>query len=830
MRIDEITVEVRDSNFDRQGLIQPVDLATFKAVLRFNNVGTWSITLPVGHPMAEILRLPGSGVIVTGPNGVLLSGPTISATNTKTGENPNGDWEIQGVDDSQILGERLAYPTPTSADVQAQTTAYDTRTGLASTVMYGYVNANIGAAAPVEREITNLYTAADAGLGTTAHASARFDILGELLAGIASVDGLGFDIKQVDGNLEFSVYQPVDRTGTIRMDVANNTLQKTAYGYGAPSATVAIVAGQGEGAARQFEQVVTTDSTAAQTLWQRRIETFIDQRNTSVVDELVQAGKEELADRGSTVTSIDVVPSSDSTMRYGIDWGLGDAVTVVVGEQEVSATVTTVAISIEADGIRVGATVGEPTGVDYEGLIAKKQTNTSKRVNALERKEGGGGGGGGGAASDVEITVKNGTGSTVYKGQAVYITGSDGANLTISLAQANSETTSSKTLGLLKQDLLNGEQGSVITEGFLDNIDTSGLTAGDPMWLSPTTPGGIVFGLANKPVAPNHMVFIGYVLRVQQNNGGYYVKVQNGFENDELHDRLTFVGDTAPASPKDYYFWFKSNTGQLFFRYNDGTSSQWVQINNNTIDAALTNRVTTLETNVRSVPLGGTGASTFTAGSYLKGNNGSAIQAQVGIPAGDITSGSLAIARGGTGFTVGAGLIPVTPTSVGGATASISSTGRVSVTSGTGFFLNGIFTSAFRNYKIIIDHRNMGGAYEYARFCYSDNNHTTVGAYYGGGFYRQGGSTGIWQNTGDGYSYASIGYTADGGYTMIDVFAPQWNGSYGKMLTFNSYGAGNHTQVWSDFMWNGWDAFTGIYIYNGGANYSAEVEVYGYNH
>jgi hypothetical protein len=610
MRIDEITVEVRDSNFDRQGLILPVDLATFKAVLRFNNVGTWSITLPVGHPMAEILRLPGSGIIVTGPNGVLMSGPTISATNTKTGENPNGDWEIQGVDDSQILGERLAYPTPATADVQAQTTAYDTRTGLASTVMYGYVNANIGSAAPAAREITNLYTATDAGLGTTTYAAARFDVLGELLAGIASVDGLGFDIKQVDGNLEFSVYEPADRTGTIRMDVANNTLQKTAYGYGAPSATVAIVAGQGEGADRQFEQVVTTDSTAAQNLWQRRIETFVDQRNTSVVDELVQAGKEELADRGSTVTSIDVVPSSDSTMRYGNDWGLGDAVTVVVGEQEVSATVTTVSISIEADGIRVGATVGEPTGVDYEGLIAKKQTNTSKRVNALERKEGGGGGGGGGAAGVLTQEIKNDQGAGVSLGQAVYISGANGTNVLVRLAQANAESTSSKTMGLLSQDLATNGIGTVVTEGMLGGLDTSAASDGDPVWLSPTTPGGLVYGLANKPVAPDHLVFIGFVLRANANNGEIYVKVQNGFENDELHDRLTFVGDTPPSSPKDYYYWFKSDDGTLFFRYKDADGSQWVEVknpNNYTGDTAInafSSRMTAVESSVANVKSG----------------------------------------------------------------------------------------------------------------------------------------------------------------------------------------------------------------------------------
>lgn len=49
------------------------------------------------------------------------------------------------------------------------------------------------------------------------------------------------------------------------------------------------------------------------------------------------------------------------------------------------------------------------------------------------------------------------------------------------------------------------------------------------------------------------------------------------------------------------------------------------------------------------VASGGTGATTFTSGSYLKGNGTGAITAQTGIPAGDIASGLLPVARGGTG-------------------------------------------------------------------------------------------------------------------------------------------------------------------------------------
>lgn len=133
--------------------------------------------------------------------------------------------------------------------------------------------------------------------------------------------------------------------------------------------------------------------------------------------------------------------------------------------------------------------------------------------------------------------VKNMTGSQINKGQPVYISGSTGDNILISLASNSSESTSSKTLGFAQTDIPNDDFGYVATEGLLEGLDTSLANAGDPIWLGPT-PGSIIFGLANKPYAPNHLVFLGVVERVQQNNGSIYVKVQNGFEIHELHNVL----------------------------------------------------------------------------------------------------------------------------------------------------------------------------------------------------------------------------------------------------------------------------------------------------
>lgn len=560
MRIEDFTFEVRDENLTRLGQILPGDLVGWESVLRFNNVGMWSIELVANLPIAQLLSTPGYGIVVTHKDaGVVLSGPTISAETTYESGDPVGVIKITGVDDSVILADRLAYPDPASADVENQTKSHDSVSFMtASTAMLWFVERNLApGVAPASRAITGLSLATDPIAGSAISKSARFDVLGELLTEIASIDGLGFDIKQVDGTLEFRVFEPTDRSGTIRMDVANQTLSKTSFGYGAPEVTHAIVAGQGEGLNRQFLDVTTTESLNSETLFNRRIETFIDQRNTSDTVELQQAGLEKLSDGGMTQTSVDVIPSSDLTMQYGTDWNLGDRVTVVVANQEVSATVTQVSIRVESNGVFVGATVGEPNGVDFEAIVTKKQAKQQTRVNALERKEVPaivwndaegtyefvmkGGNVTQQIGAEQLAYVKNNTGSTLLNGRAVYPNGSTGTNKLVAYAQANAESTSTRTFGVLSEDIANGGHGWVTTFGMVHDIDTSALTEGAAVWLSPTVPGGLT---STKPTAPNHMVLIGFCVRSHAVNGSVFVKVQNGFELDELHD----VAISSPAA------------------------------------------------------------------------------------------------------------------------------------------------------------------------------------------------------------------------------------------------------------------------------------------
>mgnify|MGYP002654986304 CR=1 FL=1 len=136
------------------------------------------------------------------------------------------------------------------------------------------------------------------------------------------------------------------------------------------------------------------------------------------------------------------------------------------------------------------------------------------------------------SSNSISHEVKAGV--AINKGQAVYVTSADGTNMIVGLASNASEATSSKTMGLLDATVSANGFARVVTEGLLAGLNTNGANAGDPVWLG--TGGNLIYGLANKPYAPAHLVFIGIVTRVNANNGEIFIKVQNGFEFGELHD------------------------------------------------------------------------------------------------------------------------------------------------------------------------------------------------------------------------------------------------------------------------------------------------------
>lgn len=137
--------------------------------------------------------------------------------------------------------------------------------------------------------------------------------------------------------------------------------------------------------------------------------------------------------------------------------------------------------------------------------------------------------------------VFNDSGATLTIGQVVYIFGAQGNRVAVRLAKADVEATSFGTIGLVAESIASGAEGFVIVSGALYKLNTTGLTAGSTVYLSPTTAGAIT---TTKPQAPDQLVVLGWVERVDNNVGSIYVKVDNGYELEELHD----VQVNSPAS------------------------------------------------------------------------------------------------------------------------------------------------------------------------------------------------------------------------------------------------------------------------------------------
>jgi hypothetical protein len=373
-------------------------------------------------------------------------------------------------------------------------------------------------------------------------------------------------------------------------------------------------------------------------------------------------------------------------------------------------------------------------------------TNLSMAGNVLNASGGGGNVPAGGSAGQflqtdgttpswqyvqtVRLFARNSSGSTMAKGSVVYVSSADGIHPIISKGLATTDPTSSKTIGILESDVANNADGYVVVEGMIDGMATSGITEGAALYLSATTAGAFT---TTKPVAPNHLVFVGYCIKASAGNGQIYVKPQNGYELDELHDVLittpannevltyesstqlwknkptpqgtvTAVTGTAPVSSSGGTTPAISLSSAYGDTQNPYASKPAAQVLASPSGAAgapsfralVASDVPTLNQNttgtaanvtgVVAVANGGTGASTLTG--YVKGAGTTAMTASATIPGADIAgnisgnaanvTGTVAIANGGTGQTTAANAInALLPSQTGNTGKFLSTNGSV---------------------------------------------------------------------------------------------------------------------------------------------------------
>jgi len=155
-------------------------------------------------------------------------------------------------------------------------------------------------------------------------------------------------------------------------------------------------------------------------------------------------------------------------------------------------------------------------------------------------------------------TIRNETGATLTKGTVVYISGASGNKATVSKAIATSDSTSAQTFALVLADISNNNNGTAILAGDISGLDTSAFANGTQLYLSSTTAGTYT---STKQYAPNHLVYIGVVTRSHVNQGSIEVRIQNGYELDELHD-------VSAQSPSNGQTLIRNNTTGLWEKAN----------------------------------------------------------------------------------------------------------------------------------------------------------------------------------------------------------------------------------------------------------------------
>ena len=122
------------------------------------------------------------------------------------------------------------------------------------------------------------------------------------------------------------------------------------------------------------------------------------------------------------------------------------------------------------------------------------------------------------------VRAKNDTGGKIENGTVVYITGSDGGRPTIEPARAseNDSEIIPEVVGMTTEDIPSGQIGFVTTAGLVRDVNTTGFTEGDAVYLSPSSFGGIT---NVKPEFPDFAVEIGVVTVTGETDGVILVKI-----------------------------------------------------------------------------------------------------------------------------------------------------------------------------------------------------------------------------------------------------------------------------------------------------------------
>jgi hypothetical protein len=380
-------IQPRDKNLGRD--FDPVRSWSSLTVVERHNVtgaaaGTWQVT--GRNEGLRGLFTPGNGVILFRDGIEVMSGPVTSI------DRGAHESTITGISDAEsTFAGRIIYPVPTQAFTNQSASAYDNRSGPAETVLLGYVDANIGPSTSTARRDPRLRLPASQGRGATQKVTGRLAALSDVVSDVAESGKLHVEVLHREDNagpyLELTLSPVVDRSADIVFGAAGSFTGAVVgddwrYTLARPTVTRAEVAGGGQGTSRKFIESASTD---AEALWGARIESLVDQRQTTDTTELTQAGDDAISD-GANPVSVAFTISDSTDVRYRRDWNIGDRVGVTIDGLNLTDVVrevtTTVTASQGSPAERVSAVVGSR---DSSNWVTRDNKKVAKALRDIDR-------------------------------------------------------------------------------------------------------------------------------------------------------------------------------------------------------------------------------------------------------------------------------------------------------------------------------------------------------------------------------------------------------------------------------------------------------------
>lgn len=254
------------------------------------------------------------------------------------------------------------------------------------------------------------------------------------------------------------------------------------------------------------------------------------------------------------------------------------------------------------------------------------------------------------------IRCVNKTGSTIPNGRVVYIDDAQGNRPTMTLAQANT-TTTSFAVGVTTESVANNAEGFVTTLGIVRDIDTRPFTTdGQALYLSADSAGVITKTI---PTSPNNVVFIGHSLNTTV-SGSIFIHPTPPLSADTTLSNGAAIGVTKEAI-KTYL------DNELA-----DTATALRALANTKQDILTAGNGIAITTNTVSI----TGTGTPSSSTYYRGDYSWQ----------PITSGATTTITAGSNITVTGTAPTYTISATGGSSTTLTAGADISLTSGTGTY------------------------------------------------------------------------------------------------------------------------------------------------